>query len=276
MIDRRTFLHVMAAAGLPRFAREPIATDKLERIGVQLYTVRASMQQDMSATLERIAAMGFKEVEFAGYFERTPRDVRIAVERAGLTAPGSHVTYERLGSFWNRTLDEAAAAGHELVVIPWIPEDARKTADDWARLAELLNRSGHAARAAGLRLAYHNQEYDFKPADNVVPFHRLAAATDPDAVAFELDVYWAVKGGADPVAVLERYPGRFPAIHAKDAGPAPERKMTEVGRGTVDWRAVLSHRSSAGIEHVFIEHDEPANAYTSLTQSLRYLKRLEF
>jgi len=277
MLTRREFLRSAGATGLaalvsPRLFR----TEKLDRIGVQLYMVRGALQQDFEGTLRDIAAIGFREVEFAGYFGRTPSGIAMAVKRWGMTAPGSHITYERLITQWTRTLDEASGAGHDFVVLPWVPEEVRKTADDWSRLAELLNRSGHAARAAGLRLAYHNQVYDFAPVDGVTPFDRLAAATDPDALAFELDVYWCVKSGGDPIAALERYPGRFPLIHAKDAGPAPERKMMDVGSGTVDWKAVLSHKASAGIEHVFVEHDEPANPFTSAATSYRYLRRLSF
>jgi sugar phosphate isomerase/epimerase len=276
MLDRRAFLGSIAAAGLsPRWARRLFA-DKLERIGVQLYTVRASMQRDMDATLEGIARIGYKEVEFAGYFGRSPSQVRIAVERQALTAPGSHLPYERLTGGWTRALDEAAAVGHRFVVIAWVPEEARATLDDWQRVAELLNRSGHAARAAGLRFAYHTYTYDFTPIDGVVPFDRLAASTDPDAVAFELDVYWALQGGADPLALLDRYPGRFPLLHVKDAGPAPKREMVDIGDGTVDWKAVLSRRAAAGTEHVFVEHDDPLNALRFLNHSYRYLRRLSF
>jgi len=277
MIDRRSFLRSVGAAGLATFlSPRALRADKLERIGVQLYTVRAALQHDLEGSLAGLARIGFKDVEFAGYFGRSPASIKIAVERAGLAAPGSHVEYERMGSLWTRTLDEAARVGHEYVVVPWIPEQARKTEDDWRRLADLLNRSGHAARAAGLRFAYHNQAYDFKPVDGVVPFDRLALATDPDAVSFELDVYWALQGGANPVAVLDRYPGRFPLLHAKDAGPAPERRMEDVGAGTIDWRAILSRRATAGIQHVFVEHDEPANAFASAANSYRYLRRLKF
>jgi sugar phosphate isomerase/epimerase len=267
---------VLLGIGAVIGARWPVlrtSRDKLDRIGLQLYTVREAMALDVQRTLERVAQIGFRDVEFAGYFGRTPAQIRLAVERVGLRAPSAHIEYERLESDWRRTLDDAAAAGHHYVVVPWIPDTARTTEDDWRRLADVLNRAGHAARAAGVRLAYHNQLYDVQPIRDVLPIDRLAAGTDPDALTFELDVYWAAKGGVDPLVLLERHPGRFTLVHAKDIGAAPALEMKDVGAGTVDWRALLAGARPA---HVFVEHDEPPDALNSVRTSYRYLRRLEF
>lgn len=274
MIDRRTFVNAVGAAGLAALGvTRPARAYKLDRIGIQLYTVRDAMALDVNRTLERVAQIGFRDVEFAGYFGRTPAQIRLAVERLGLRAPGTHLEYERLESDWRRTLDAAAAAGHQYVVIPWVPEPARRTEDDWRRLADLLNRCGHAARSAGVRLAYHNQLYDVQPINDVMPIDRLARDTDPEAVTFELDVFWAVKGGADPFLLLDRHVGRFTLIHAKDIGRAPALEMKDVGAGTMDWRALLA---AARPVHVFVEHDEPPDALASVRASYRFLRRLEF
>lgn len=268
-LDRRQFLHVLGAAALGGCARAP---RRLARLGVQLYTVRAELQRDFDGTLARLAEIGYLEVEFAGYFGRTPAQVRASVERAGLTAPGTHVAYEMLADGWQRTVDDAAAAGHDWIVVPWIPEDARRDAGDWRRLADRLNRAGAAARTAGLRLAYHNQEYDCTPVETVTPLYVLADSTERDLVDFELDVYWAVKGGADPRAILARYPGRIPLMHLKDSAGPPRHLMTDVGVGTLDWPEILARGRDAGLRHAFVEHDAPADAFTSVRASYHYLQ----
>lgn len=267
-LDRREFLYLLGAMTLGACAREP---RRLARIGVQLYTVRAELQQDFDGTLDRLAAIGFREVEFAGYFGRTPAQVRAAVERAGLTAPGTHVAFELLDAGWAQAVDDAAAAGHNWIVVPWVPESARRNADDWRHLAERFNRAGAQAHRGGLRFAYHTQEYDFHSVDSVTPFETLADATDRTFVDFELDVYWAVNGGGDPAAILGRHRGRMPLMHLKDAA-GPEHIMADVGAGDIDWPAVLELGRQAGLQHAFVEHDAPADPMASLRASFRYLE----
>jgi sugar phosphate isomerase/epimerase len=269
-LDRRQFVHTLGAgaAALLGCSRAP---RRLDRIGVQLYTVRADLERDFDGTLARLAAIGFREVEFAGYFGRTPAQVRAAVARAGLTAPGSHVAFETLADF-ARTAADAAEAGHHWVVVPWVPEAARS---DWRRVAEMLNEGGRLARVAGLRFAYHTQAYDFKPVETVTPFDVVATGTDPRLVDLELDVYWAVAGGGDPEACIARYPGRFPLMHFKDAA-GPTHEMVDVGAGSIDWKAVLSQSARAGLQHVFVEHDSPVDAFASVRAGFAYLQGVEF
>ena len=274
-IDRRRFLKTLGAAGVAPWFGCSRRSHRLDRIGVQLYTVRAELERDFDGTLLRLAEIGYREVEFAGYFGRTPAHVRAAVARAGLTAPGAHVPFEMLLGEFERTAGDAATAGHDWVVVPWLPEDARRTAADWRRVAELFNRAGEQARAAGVRFAYHNQAYDWTPVEAMTPFDVVATATQSGLVDFELDVYWAVKGGSDPLRLIERVPGRFPLMHFKDAR-GPEQAMVDVGAGSIDWRAILARGSQAGLRHVFIEHDTPADPFASARAGFDYLRGVEF
>ena len=275
VFDRRAFLRTLGFAGgcaLLGCARRP---QRLTRIGVQLYTVRAELERDFDGTLLRLAELGYREVEFAGYFGRTPAQVRAAVARAGLTAPGSHVAFETLLGEFERTAGDAAAAGHGWVVVPWLPETARRTAADWRRVAGLFNRAGERARATGVRFAYHNQAYDWNSVEDITPFDVVATETQPDLVDLELDVYWALKGGRDPVRLIESYPGRFPLMHFKDA-LGPEQTMVDVGAGSIDWSAILEHGPQAGLQHVFVEHDTPADAFASVRAGFEYLQGVAF
>jgi sugar phosphate isomerase/epimerase len=274
-LERREFLQTLGAAGASALlgcARRP---QRLTRIGVQLYTVRAELERDFDGTLSRLAELGYREVEFAGYFGRTPAQVRAAIARAGLTAPGSHVAFETLLGEFERTAGDAAAAGHGWVVVPWLPESARRTAADWRRVVELFNRGGERARATGVRFAYHNQAYDWNPVEAMTPFDVVATETEPGLVDFELDVYWAVKGGSDPLRLIERFPGRFPLMHFKDAA-GPEQTMVDVGAGSIDWRAILSRGAPAGLRHVFVEHDTPADPFASVRAGFEYLQGVAF
>ena len=270
-ISRRSFVTSLGAASLAALGG---CARRVRRIGVQLYTVRAELQRDFWRTLVRLAEIGYREVEFAGYFSRTAEQVRISVRRLGLTAPGSHVPFELLRGDWSRAVGEAAAAGHEWIVVAWVPESERRGADDWRRVAELFDRAGAAARTAGVRFAYHNQEYDFTPVQTVTPFDLVAAGTDPANVDFELDVYWAVKGGADPLALIARYPARFPLMHFKDSAGPPQHEMRDVGSGTLNWKAILDAGHQAGLHHVFVEHDTPADPFASVRAGFDYLHGL--
>jgi sugar phosphate isomerase/epimerase len=286
-MDRRTFLGALAAAAaIPGAASHrsplPASPSRLDRIGLQLYTVRDLLKKDFDGTLAGVAKIGFKEVEFAGYFDHTPQQVRAALQRNGLDAPAAHVGYEATEDGWDAVLHTARLIGHRYVVCAWIPEEVRRTAEDWKRVAQRFNRAGAACRAAGLQLAFHNHSYEFVPLpDGRIPYDLLLAQTDPALVQLELDLFWITFGGGDPLAYFTRYPGRFPLVHVKDMKPkaaadvAADRVMTEVGQGSIDWKRIFARARSAGIEHYFVEHDQPADPLASIRASFDYLRALE-
>jgi sugar phosphate isomerase/epimerase len=261
-----------AALPLPRCA----SGRTLERIGLQLYTVRAAMARDVAGTLARVAEIGYREVEFAGYFDRTPAAVKAALTDAGLDAPANHVPYETLADGWDEVLATAAAIGHTAVLVAWIPREARPDLDGWKRVAELFNRAGERARAAGLRFGYHNHDFEFTPIAGQVPYDVLLGATDPTLVTFEMDLYWTVKGGKDPLAYFAAHPGRFPFVHVKDSAGPPDHRMVDLGRGTIDFAAIFARSTQAGIRHYFVEHDEPRDPFAFCRDGFAYVRGLEF
>jgi sugar phosphate isomerase/epimerase len=250
--------------------------ERLERIGLQLYTVRDALAKDFDGTLARIAAIGYRDVEFAGYVGRRPEEVSATLERHGLRAPSAHIPLDDLRNRWSAVVDAAHVIDHDFVVVPWLAEQERRTITDYERLAEFLNRAGRAARQADLRLAYHNHDFEFTPLGGRIPYDLLLDRTDPEAVEFEMDLYWVTKAGHDPVAYFDRYPDRFPLVHVKDSAGPPAHRMTEVGRGTIDFRRILAQRKQAGIEHAFVELDESADPLDSIRVSYEYLSRLTF
>jgi sugar phosphate isomerase/epimerase len=285
MIDRRVFLGALAGATaglvLPR-AVLGASADRIERIGLQLYTLRDLMKQDFDGTLAHVAEIGYREVEFAGYFDRTPAQVQDVLRRTGLAAPSAHVSYDALGDGWDATLHTARLIGHEYLVCAWIPEEQRRSLDDWHRVADRLNQAGTAAHAVGIQFAYHNHNFEFAPLDGRTPYDVLLAATDPQLVRLEMDLFWITYAGADPLAYFARYPGRFPLVHVKDMLPkptpdvAPEGVMTDVGKGSIDWKRIFSHAGQAGIRHYFVEYDWPKAPLEDIRTSYTYLKQLTF
>ncbi len=281
MTSRRDVLKnlaALAAAGaLPRAVRAlPWNAASIERIGVQLYTVRAAMDKDVPATLRAVAKIGYREVEFAGYFKYAPADIRRMLDDNGLTSPSTHLGLEEVRQRFDAVAEAAQVMGHKYLTVPSLDMRSLKTPDDWKRVADIFNVLGRRAQGAGVRLAFHNHAAEFAAVQGQVPMDILLGGTDPSLVAFEMDLYWLTEAGADPRAYFARFPGRFELVHVKDSEGAPAHRMTEVGAGTMDWKKIFARHKQAGIRHYFVEHDHPADPMGSIRESYDYLKALRF
>jgi sugar phosphate isomerase/epimerase len=288
--DRRTFLGTIGAAFL---AARQAGAASIHRLGAQLYTVRAELEKDFDGTLAKVAAAGFTEVEFAGYFKQTPRQVRDALKRHRLKAPSAHIDYGSLaGDTWARVLENAHTVGHKYLVNAWVDASIRDQPGAWKRIAETYNRAGDASRRAGIQFAYHNHNFEFAPvkdADGKLPYDILLESCDARLVKMELDLCWISAAGKDPLDYFRRYPGRFPMVHVKGLTTLPpvtgeavpiDRVLpliTDVGHDDViDWKRIFAQSRAAGIQHYFVEHDVPKQPFESLKASHDYLSRLQF
>jgi sugar phosphate isomerase/epimerase len=271
-MERRAFL-VTAAAALACGGNVSATSSRRAPLGlgIQLYTLRGEMERDLDATLARVAEIGYREVEFAGYFGRTPQAIRTVLDANSLSAPAAHAGLDLLADQWDATLEAATQIGHKYLIVPWIPEQQRSL-DGYRRVAEQLNRAGERARTAGITLGYHNHAFEFERTDGQVPFDLLIAETDPAAVVLELDVFWTAKGGADAHAYITQNSGRVRLIHAKDMDASGN--MTDVGKGTLDFAAILRTGQQAGLEHVFVEHDEPADPFATARAGYEHLRAM--
>ncbi|HEX7317286.1 MAG TPA: sugar phosphate isomerase/epimerase [Pyrinomonadaceae bacterium] len=280
-MDRRHFINrltLAVAGGLGLYNPSALAAGrKLSRIGMQLYTVRRELEKDFEGTLKQVAALGYREVEFAGYFGHGPGEVKTLLERLKLDAPAAHVPLSGLRGDLKALIDAAHTIGHKYLLVAWLPPEERGTLDNYRRLADLFNETGARIGREGIRFAYHNHDFEFAPIEGKVPYDLLLERTDPRVVKLEMDLYWTVKGGASPVDYFEKHPGRFHLLHVKDMDSTPRRFFADVGRGTIDFKSIFAQSRKAGVRHYFVENDEPAGSpFDSLRASIEYLKRLEF
>ena len=264
-LSRRQMLGGSAALGLSTLIAPTIATAAMgpqKRVsGIQLYTVRASMAMDVPGTLRAIAGIGYKEVEFAGYGDHAAQQIRSLLDELELKSPSSHVNAETMRDDPLPLIETATTIGNDYLTIPWLKPDERQSLDNYKRWAETFNRAGEACRENGIRLAYHNHDFEFLSVNGEMPIDILLSETDPALVDFELDMYWVRKAGQDIVSVLSKAPGRFTMAHIKDMDE--QGNFAEVGTGVIDFESVLGNEAASGLRHFFVEHDQPSDPFKS-------------
>jgi sugar phosphate isomerase/epimerase len=291
-MNRRTFLEttatVTAATLLSSRFGWAAGDHKAEHIGVQLYTVRDAMKTDFEGTIAKVASIGYKEVEFAGYFDRTPQQVRAVLDKNGLKAPSTHVQYDELDAQFPAVIDASKTIGLNYIVCPWIPEDLRTSPDIWKQAAEKFNKAGEMTKKAGMQFAYHNHWFEFLPVDGKLPYDALLKECDANLVKMEMDLCWITAAGADPIKYFNQYPGRFPLVHVKDLKKLPTITaggpqnfgdtvdLTEVGSGLIDWKKLFAGAGKAGIQVYVVEHDHPKAPFDSIKTSYDYLSKLRW
>jgi sugar phosphate isomerase/epimerase len=285
VISRRDFLvavgAITAAAACNRkgAAGASVAPPrKVGPIGIQLYTVRAQMRADMPGTIAKIAGLGYKKVEFAGYFGRTAKQVREMLDANGLTSPSTHIGFDAMKTNWDKTFDDALTMGQQYLTVPSPPNGTQPTVASWQKVADDFNAAGERAKTRGLMLGYHNHYTEFRPIDGTSAWEILLTRTDPRYFTLQMDVCWAVRGGADPRALIRKYPSRFSMLHIKDLTAAPEFKQVDLGAGTIDFAGILREDADLQhvVKHVFVEHDEPADPMVFAKSAFDYLSKLEY
>ena len=277
MLSRRQWLVGSAALGALA-ACAPLAKGSaaaMRPIGLQLYTVRELFAPDPMGTLEKVAAIGYREVEYGGggYDKMDHAALRATMDRLGLTSPSLHIGYDALLADFDRSVGMAKTLGADTVVLPWMAEQHRN-AEGWRAVVANINRWAPRLKDAGLDFAYHNHDFEFtvKPGGRSL-FDTLVADTDPELVKIELDLFWVVAAGEDPKAIIRRMPGRIYAYHVKDR--TADGKMTSVGEGTIDFADIFTLNDTAGVKHFYVENDQsPAPYLPDITTSFAAVSRL--
>jgi sugar phosphate isomerase/epimerase len=260
-------------------------------LGLELYSVREQLPADYSGTLHQIADLGYRDVEAAGFFGHSADQVNAMMKSAGLHLISAHFGFNQLYPDPGATIDLAKALGLQYIICPG---PGRKdpsshgpiTLEDWRWNAEQFNKIGAAVNAAGMRFGYHNHRMEFQKLDGAIPYNELLRLTDPAKVTMEMDCGWVIVGGANPVEYMRRYPHRFLLIHVKDfklpanrpADTASEKipQITELGRGSIDYRPILREAVKIGVRHYFVEQEAfDVAPMESLKIDADYMRNLE-
>lgn len=248
--------------------------NQLSTIGVQLYTLRSLMKDDFEGTLQSVADIGYDEVEFAGYYERSPSEVKSLLDELGLAAPSTHIPLNQLRNNLDAVIETAQMIGHTYVICPWLSEEERSSLEHYRELAQFFNEVGGQIQEADLQFGYHNHDFEFESVDGQRPYDVLLKETDPERVTMEMDLYWIREAGYEPLTYFEQYPGRFQLCHVKDR--VSDGGMAAVGEGTIDFATIFAHSDQAGLQKYIVEHDNPDAPLESIKTSYNYLKQLRF
>lgn len=300
--NRKDFLKLTGALAfgglvLPRQAKAFYKNLAMPPVGLQLFTLFSSIDDDVSGSLKKVSAIGYKEIESAfskkgGYYGLKPKEFAALVSSMGMSWKSHHVLgapfkmppgaklpvgadgksmtippMRNLTENMQALVDEAAEGGVEFLVCANIPIT---TMDEINAAIVVLNKTDEACKKAGIGFAYHNHDAEFHPVEGKVPYELFLIQTK---MQMELDLAWATKGGKDPVELFKQYPGRFPLWHVKDLDKTMEN-ILPVGSGVIDYKRIFDAASTAGMKHFFIEHDFPKDAYESLTISFKNLSKM--
>lgn len=250
-------------------------------LGVQLYTVREAAERDLPAVLAAIRKIGYREVEtYWNVYTHPAAELRRMITDHGLRVPSGHFDYDGLDA----KIDYAKTLGVEYMICPMLPEKMWRELDGFRRAADQLNIWGEKVRQAGMRLGFHNHNYEFRRFGDTTGFAALMQRTDPQLVCLEMDCYWIVQAGEDPLKMFARYGSRITELHLKDRKPgfpaspvkdAAAEHFTEVGSGTIQWKPILATAEKYGVKHFYVERDSgDLPPMESLRVSFEYLQPL--
>ena len=253
-------------------------------VGLQLYSLRDQFKKDVPGTLDQVKAFGIKYVETAGTYGVPPEKFRTMLDERGLKAVSGHFPYEKCRDDVESIAAEAKTLGVQYVGCAWIPHKDPFDEKTCREAAAVFNRAGEALAKHGLKFFYHTHGYEFLPYGNGTLFDLLMAETKPEYVRFQMDVFWVVQPGQDPVKLFEKYGKRFELMHLKDmkrgtpsdfTGHSDVTNDVPLGAGVIDLKNVLKAAKKAGVKWYFLE-DESPTVITQVPTSLKYLQEIKF
>ncbi len=257
---------------------ELFALPEVKEIGIQLYSIRDLVENELPGSLQKLAAIGYRTIETAHYqdgkfYGMNPAAFKELVESTGLRALSSHssLSLDNIES----AVEDAVKAGMKYLVLPSIPADRRKTIDDYKTIAGELNQMGEVCRMAGLILGYHNHAFEFEKIDDQIPYDVLLENTDAELVTMQIDTYWIHYGGYSSEEYFKKFPGRFKMWHIKDMVDGEGKESTEIGSGILDFQSIYKLRKKAGMECMIVEQEHfEMDPWESLAISWKYLNNL--
>lgn len=288
MSNRRVFLQQsgLLSAGL---MLEPQSLFKIHQpVGLQLYSLRDVIQKEPRSVIKKVAAAGYKEVEMYGlsadnkFYGLTVNEFSMLLKDNNLKSPSGHYAPEDFlynngnGDDVKNFCEVGNVLGNHYIIIPWLKEEKRKTIDQYKALAERINLAGEICKKAGLQLAYHNHDFEFADISGKHGYDILLNNTDKDLVKMEMDIYWVVRAGYDPVTLFTQQPGRFHLWHVKDMSKTDKTQNTEVGNGSIDFKKIFAQAKLAGVKHYIVEQENnyQPDFFGSIKKSSRSVKKL--
>ena len=288
MNTRRTFIKQsgLLSAGLMINPSELLKKQKT--VGIQLYSVRDEIVKDPRGVIQKVAAAGYSNVEMFGlsadnkFYGLTVKEFAQLLKDNNLKSSSGHYTPANF-LFENGNGDDVKnfcevgnTLGNKYIIIPWLSEEKRKTIDQYKALAERINKAAEICKAAGLQMAYHNHDFEFTDINGEHGYDILLNNTDTNLVKFEMDLYWVVRAGYNPVELFKKHPGRFHLWHVKDMLKTDKTKNTEIGNGTVDFKTIFANAKIAGVKHYIVEQENTymPDIFTSIKTSYSYTKNI--
>lgn len=286
-MKRRHFLQTISLGAAGLYTKDLFgAASKAKSMALQLYTVRDAVAKDLEGTLAKVAALGYTELEIYGYdgtfFGKTPTEFKSILANAGIKVISSHhltgLKEKAKGSLtdgWDKAVEDLNFIGAKYMACAYLFDNER-TPEIYASLPDLLSRSGEKTAAAGIQFTYHNHDFEFEKYKDTLLYDHIIKNTPADLVKMELDLYWIVKAGHDPLDYFGRYPGRFPLWHVKDM-EAGTGDITEVGHGKIDFDKIFAARDKAGLKKWFVEQDtSKGDVFESIKASHDYLAKKKY
>ncbi|OOE12771.1 sugar phosphate isomerase/epimerase family protein [Fictibacillus arsenicus] len=229
----------------------------MRKIGLQLYSIQSEAEKDLLGTLGKVSDMGYDSVQFAGLFGISAKEVKKVLDSTGLTVAGAHIPLDRFsGEALKIHMDEQIVLGNDLMIMPYLTEEQRQSIDDYKRVAETLNEAAFRSKEYGIRVAYHNHDFEFYKLEGRIPFDVVFQETDPELVKMELDTYWAKYAGFEPEELLKKYKYRCVSLHLKDMATKDDKKVSTVaGSGILDMKGFLKLADEEKINYCVIEQE---------------------
>ncbi|QQL50691.1 sugar phosphate isomerase/epimerase family protein [Mucilaginibacter ginkgonis] len=287
MTTRRQFLSNAGLLTAGAFLAPHMASAKINaKAGIQLYTLREQLPKDPKGVIAKVAQAGYKEVETFGYSKAngfwglSASEFSQTLKANGLTTCSGHYgTGVETGNMamLDECIEAAKVTGQEYVIIPYLGDQYRKTASDIKSFVEKVNKAAEHAKNAGVKLGYHNHNFEFTNVGGTTLADELLKGTSKANFSFEMDIYWVVRSGQDPIQWIKKYPGRFQLVHVKDMDKGQPELNTEIGKGSIDFKKIVAEAKLAGIQHYVVEQENfKIDPYISITESAKYIKNTLF
>jgi sugar phosphate isomerase/epimerase len=292
-MDRRNFLNLGAGALLTSLIVKSNTSislpKKVKDIGIQVYTLRDLMAKDLVGTLQKVAEIGYKNIELFGYgegkyFGKSIAEMRKITDDLGLKVVSAHYLSGQGSNAWGtpvnqweKAVEDAVKMGQKYMTVAFLLPDERKSLNDYKKVSDILNKAGEITAKYGITMAYHNHDFEFIPLEGQVPMDVLLKNTQADLVKFELDIYWIKKAGLDPIQFFKQNKGRVPLWHVKDM-EKESGDFAPVGDGVIDWMAIFKEEKTAGLTHFFVEQDNHkyGTPLENIEKSLKWLRSFDY